>query len=111
VSAGRACRYDADVPVLNELSEGANPTHARDPESPRPRDRLAGVTLFVACLGCVAFPLGCVLLAWSGLVSLVMVGGAIRDGRRVSRLAVAALVVTVAGPIVLLWLLPKLPTS
>jgi len=41
------------------------------------------------------------LLAWTFLVSLVMVIGAARDGRRVSRFAVAALVLSVVGP--LLW--------
>jgi hypothetical protein len=51
---------------------------------------------------------GVVLLAWSALVSFVMVVGAARDGRRVSRLAVAALVVSVLVPIVLYGLLPAL---
>jgi uncharacterized membrane protein YwaF len=46
-------------------------------------------------------PFGIFLLAWTFLVSLVMVIGAARDGRRVSRFAVAALVLSVLGP--LLW--------
>jgi hypothetical protein len=80
-------------------------------EARRPRDGLGAATLVLATLGCIAMPLGCFLLAWSGLVSLVMVGGAVRDRRPVSRLALAALVVTVVGPPVLWWLLPALARS
>jgi hypothetical protein len=75
-----------------------------------PRDRLGCATLLVGCVGCltVLAGFGALLLAWSALVSLVMVVGAARDGRRVSRAAVAALVVSVVGPIVLYGVLPAL---
>jgi hypothetical protein len=103
-----AKRYDAVVSAPNDSLEGANPTHAPPTESPNPRDRRAGLALFLAWFGVLMFPFGSLTLLWSGPVSFVMVRSAMREGRRVPRGAVAALVVTVVGPPVLWFLLPAL---
>lgn len=75
---------------------------------PPPRDGLGCIVLLAALVGCLAIQLGALLLLWSAFVSAVMVVTAARDGRRVSRLAIAALAVAVGGPIVLHVVMPAL---
>lgn len=69
-----------------------------------PKDRMGCAVLLVGAVGCLTVPagIGGLLLAWSALVSLVMVICAFRDGRRVSRLAIAGLLFSTAIP-ALLW--------
>jgi hypothetical protein len=45
-------------------------------------------------------PFGLLLVAWSLIVSLVLVISAVQSGRRVPRAALAALIVSVTGPLV-----------
>jgi hypothetical protein len=68
-------------------------------QEPRRSPRLAAATLLVACVGSVGMPFGIVLAAWSFLVSLVIVISSVQGGRRVPRAALAALIVSVAGPL------------
>jgi hypothetical protein len=69
-------------------------------QGPRRSSGLAATTLVVACVGSVGMPFGMLLVAWSLLVSLVLVISAVQSGRRVPRAALAALIVSVAGPLV-----------
>jgi hypothetical protein len=70
--------------------------------------RMGSIVLWVAIVGCVTLPFGVLLLAYSFLVSLVMVVGDARDGRPVSRSAVAAMILCVAWPAFCFGLLPRL---
>ena len=72
------------------------------------RDRMGSIVLWVAIVGCVTLPFGVLLLAYSFLVSLGMIVGDARDGRSVSRRAVASLVLCVAWPALCFGLLPRL---
>ena len=85
------------------MPEMNGPVDAQACDQP-PKDRMGCAVLLAGAVGCLTVPagIGALLLAWSALVSLAMVLFAVRDGRRASRLAVAALVVSTAVP-VLLW--------
>ncbi len=72
------------------------------------RDRTGRIALWATIVGCITLPLGVLLLAFSFLVSLVMVVGDARDGRRVSRSAVASMILCVTWPAFCFGLLPRL---
>ena len=72
------------------------------------KNRMGSIVLWVTIVGCVTLPLGFLLLAYSFLVSLVMVVGDARDGRAVSRSAVASMILCVAWPAFCFGLLPRL---
>ena len=85
---------------------------ARTGDVPATSDRMGCAVLLAAAVGCVTMPIGgFLLLGWSALVSLVMVVGAHQSGRRVSRLAVMGLIVSIPVPFLLWGLLPVLAQS
>jgi hypothetical protein len=58
---------------------------------PKRNDRVGSIVLWIAVVGCATLPFGVLLLAFSFFVSLVMVVADARDGRKVTRRAVASM--------------------
>jgi hypothetical protein len=102
--AGRLPNAASCDGALGDYRSNMDAPHGERETEPPPRDRMGCAVLLAASVGCVTMPAGgFVLLAWSALVSLVMVVGAARDGHRVSRLAIAGLVAC-------LWTTGRSPT-
>jgi hypothetical protein len=76
----------------------------RELEGKQPHgDRLGCAVLLAATIGCITMPAGgFLLLAWSALTSLTAVISSAQDGRPVSKLALAGLIMSVPVPL-LLW--------